>query len=213
MPLIRTIQIYPENYRAAKIGIWRITEAEAFFRASVKVECFVTHPHKRLQHLAARYLLTELEPEFPLQEIVISKSRKPYLPHNAIYFSLAHCGDYAVAITSRKYRVGIDVEGIGPKIERVATKFLNQAELDFLSVKRQREHLTVCWSAKEAVFKWYGIGGVDFKENIQLKPFQVMNYGIIQCVFQKGETEKKLSLFYQIENDFVVTWLIDEEAT
>jgi phosphopantetheinyl transferase len=28
---------------------------------------------------------------------------------------------------------------------------------------------TLLWSAKEAVFKWYGKGGVDFRKEIQLK--------------------------------------------
>ena len=31
--------------------------------------------------------------------------------------------------------------------------------------------LTLCWSGKEAVYKWYGLGGVDFKEHIRLRQF------------------------------------------
>jgi hypothetical protein len=42
----------------------------------------------------------------------------------------------------------------------------------------QREHkewaldekgLTLLWSIKEAVFKWYGMGGVDFRKHIEVK--------------------------------------------
>lgn len=209
MPLIRTIQIYAESYRRTKIGIWHLEEPETFFASGTRISCHITHPHKRLQHLAARYMLKALEPEFPLSEIALAPSGKPYLPADDMYFSLAHSRDYAVAITSRKYAVGIDVEEISPKIERVATKFLNPAELGFLDRDRQREQLTVCWSAKEAVYKWYGAGGIDFRQHMHLQPFPLMKYGAVTCLFNKDKIEKTLSVFYQIENDFVLTWLVD----
>lgn len=210
MPLIHTIQIYPETYRLTKIGIWHITEEEAFFQTKVAVASTVTHPHKRLQHLAARYLLTALEEEFPLNEIVISPSRKPYLPNDPLHFSVAHCGDYAVAIVSRKYRVGIDVEKISTKIERVAAKFLNDVELEFITKTERDVFLTTCWSAKEAVFKWYGAGGLDFKKNMLLQPFMLLPCGMIHCIFKKNEIERELKLAYRVENDLVVTWLVDD---
>jgi hypothetical protein len=36
-----------------KLGIWRIEEDEKFFLAKVPLQQNITHPHKRLQHLAA----------------------------------------------------------------------------------------------------------------------------------------------------------------
>ncbi|TAN00062.1 MAG: 4-phosphopantetheinyl transferase, partial [Chitinophagaceae bacterium] len=67
MPLIRFIKT-----DSAKIGIWNISEREAFFSNRINLGKNVQHPHKRLQHLAARYLLTELEPDFPVNEIQIA---------------------------------------------------------------------------------------------------------------------------------------------
>lgn len=214
MPLIRIIQIYPEPDRETKIGIWHITEPEAYFAAKVRLPCTVTHPHKRRQHLAARYLLTVLEPEFPLEEILVAVSRRPYLPGNPFLFSLAHCGDYAIAIISKKYRVGIDIEEIGPKVEKVAAKFLAPAELAFLEKERRNSHLTVCWSAKEAVYKWYGLGGIDFRKNMQLQPFSPAPDGMLRCFFDKAPLQRLLRLFYQIdsENNVVVSWLVDDGA-
>lgn len=210
MPLIRTIQIYPEKERFTKLGIWHLTEPEAFFRKRVNPVREALHPHKRLQHLAARYLLRELEADFPVNEILISPSRKPYLADNTIHFSLAHCGDYAAAIISSKYRVGIDVEGISPKIERVADKFLNERERAFLDNERRREHLTVCWSAKEAVYKWYGDGGIDFRQHMHLQPFALHACGSIQCRFSKDGIWPPLHLFYQIDGELVLAWLVDD---
>ena len=141
----------------------------------------VTHPHKRLQHLAGRFLLQFLFPDFPYALIQIADTRKPFLPNEQYHFSISHCGDYAAAIVSSDKRVGIDIEMITPRIENIANKFLAPAENqffneDYLSLLAQRnmgtqlrlEFLTLIWSAKEAIFKWYGDGEVDFKKHMQL---------------------------------------------
>jgi hypothetical protein len=43
-----------------RLGIWQLQEPEQFFLQKVPLKKEVTHPHKRLQHLAGRYLLTHL---------------------------------------------------------------------------------------------------------------------------------------------------------
>ena len=62
---------------STKLGIWKIEEPEEFFLAEVPLNRAITHPHKRLQHLAGRYLLKYLFPDFPYTEIVIADTRKP----------------------------------------------------------------------------------------------------------------------------------------
>ena len=47
---------------------------------------------KRLQHLAGRYLLYALFDDFPLEEIVIADTRKPFLENEKYHFSISHCG-------------------------------------------------------------------------------------------------------------------------
>lgn len=205
MPLIRTVQIN----KATKIGIWQIAEDENFFRRRVDLEPGVHHWHKRLQHLAARYLLTELFPGFPLNDIRILESGKPVLPGDPCHFSLSHCGDFAAAIVSRTERVGIDIEIFTSKTEKVAHKFLSPPELEFI------EHAdglpavnkTVCWCAKEAVYKWYGNGGVDFREHILLQPFYPGKTGTIGCRFKKDELSRELSLTYFLGENFCTAWV------
>jgi phosphopantetheine--protein transferase-like protein len=167
-----------------KLAIWSIEEDEDFFLEKVSVQRSITHPHKRLQHLAGRYLLPLLFPDFPHKEIAIADTRKPYLPNEEYHFSISHSGNFAAAIVSDNSRVGVDIETITPRIHRVAHKFLSNGEADFFNedykmfldqwnLKDQvhTEYLTLLWSAKEAIYKWYGNGGVDFKENIHLLKF------------------------------------------
>src|SRR5882762_9607095 len=171
---------------ATRLGIWKIEETEEFFKANVPQHRDVTHPHKRLQHLAGRFLLQFMFPDFPYELIQIADTRKPYLPGEQYHFSISHCGDYAAAIVSKDRRVGIDIETPVEKIEKIANKFLNNDEKKIFSkavpldntqysifnsqlLTPDSQLLTLLWSAKESVFKWYGDGGVDFRENILLK--------------------------------------------
>lgn len=205
MPLIQFIKT-----DSAKIGIWDISEQEAFFSKRIKLGKKVQHPHKRLQHLAARYLLTELEPDFPVNEIQIAPSNKPFLPGNSFHFSLAHVDDYAAAIVSRDDRVGIDVEKISSKVKRVASKFLNEDELSFVNKEHSLAHLTLCWCAKESVFKWDGNGGIDFREYIHLQPFSFSYHGNILCDFQKTNISARLRISYLIKEEYCLAWLVDK---
>ena len=89
MPLV-----YQQNINeATRIAVWHITENEDFFFKKVILSNAITDPHKRLQHLAGRYLLTELYDNFPLELIKIADTRKPFLADEAFHFSISHCGD------------------------------------------------------------------------------------------------------------------------
>ena len=111
--------------------------------------------------------------DFPLEEILIADTRKPFLHDEKYHFSISHCGNFAAAIASPVNRVGVDVELVSPRLRLISPKFLSDAESDYL---RQWQHLdkvhlemtTIIWSAKEALFKWYGNGGLDFRKHMVL---------------------------------------------
>lgn len=208
MPLIRTIQIKP----GTSLGVWKITEDEPFFREKVNIPTAIHHWHKRLQHLAGRYLLQELHPGFPLGNIRIMESRKPYVADHPLHFSISHCGDFVAAIVSDAGAVGIDIEDVKEKIEKVSHKFLSPEEQRFIDPTHSLAHKTICWSAKEAVFKWYGLGRVDFRENMHLLPFNFGQKGHIQCNFNKADKNARLYLQYLLENELCLTWACEVET-
>ncbi|WP_295117354.1 4'-phosphopantetheinyl transferase superfamily protein [uncultured Chitinophaga sp.] len=205
MPIIRTIQIDEDT----KLGVWKIGEQEAFFRSKVAIEPEIHHPHKRLQHFAGRYLLLELFPDLPVNDIRVMESRKPYLPDHSYHFSISHCGDYAAAIVSRKAAVGIDIELAQPKIEKISHKFLGPQELAFIDPVRSLLHKSVCWSVKEAVYKWYGLGSVDFREHMQLQPFPFMPAGMLTCDFLKPDKNTRLYLHYLMDGEMCLAWVVE----
>jgi 4'-phosphopantetheinyl transferase EntD len=201
-----------------KLAIWQITEPEGFFLRRVPLKRNVSHPLKRLQHLAGRYLLKELFPDFPLSEIVIADTRKPYLEDEKYHFSISHFGAYAAAIVSSTKRVGIDVEKSGPIIEKIRPKFLSEEEsaIAFDGVEKsghRLRQLTMLWSAKESIFKWYSLGNVNFKEHIRwTEPYffrrddRADEMGTL-CFEFKKEQPVSLFVYYKIFDDLVLTFV------
>jgi phosphopantetheinyl transferase len=199
---------------ATKLAIWHITEEEEFFLRRVPLKRDVSHIQKRLQHLAGRYLLTELFADFPLAEIMIADTRKPYLADEKYHFSISHFGHYAAAIASTANRVGVDIEKSSPTIEKIRNKFLsdNESAIAFEGIEKsghRLRQLTLLWSAKESIFKWYSLGGVNFKEHIRwTKPYFIRSDDLGQLCFEfrKG-ISVPLSVYYKIFDDLVLTFV------
>jgi len=193
-----------------RLGVWKIEEPESFFLQAVPLQRNITHPISRLQHLAGRFLLPTLFPDFPHEEIEIADTRKPFLPDEMYHFSISHCGYYAAAIVSSNRRVGIDVELISPRVDKVKHKFLNASELGFVNTKnpdQQLALLTTLWSAKEAMYKWWGRGELSFSECLRTLPFTMKESGLINALFCKDNREIPLQLDYQIRKDISLVWL------
>lgn len=204
MPVFFQQQIN-ENTR---LGVWKIEETEEFFKNNVPQHRDVTHPHKRLQHLAGRFLLQFLFPDFPYELVQIADTKKPYLPDEQYHFSISHCGDFAAAIVSRSHRVGVDVEEPKGKITRIIDKFLTTDEQTMFNVQLSMFNFqlpTILWSAKEAVFKWYGLGSVDFRQHIQLGAKHEGNE-TIDCFFTKTNTD--LIIHYRQFDELVLAWVV-----
>jgi phosphopantetheinyl transferase len=191
-----------------RLAIWKLEEAEDFFLKVVPLQREITHPHKRLQHLAGRWLLKYLFPEFPLELIRIADTRKPFLENEIFHFSISHCGDYAAVIVSEKCRVGVDIEIPTQKVERIKHKFLHREELEFLKHKGMESivPLTLMWSCKEAVFKWWSYGNVDFSDQIRLLPSDLKVKGSINACFIEKESYD-LSLHYNLFEDLCLAWV------
>jgi phosphopantetheinyl transferase len=186
---------------ATKIGVWHITEDESFFLDKVPLQREITHPHKRLQHLAGRYLLQHLFPDFPYHLIEIAETRRPFLSNEEYHFSISHCGHYAAAMISREKRVGVDIETITCKIEKIKHKFLSERELEMAKKTSKtfstpmQNILTGLWSVKESLFKWIGEGGVDFREHLHINKLEREGELLTaDCEIERNNKKTKLNL-------------------
>ncbi|MFZ9301212.1 MAG: 4'-phosphopantetheinyl transferase family protein [Chitinophagaceae bacterium] len=174
MPLFFQQNINEET----SLGIWSIEEDEDFFLEYASIQRDISHPQKRKQHLAGRYLLNVLSPGFPLAEVKIAETRKPFLPEDLFHFSISHADNYAAAVVSKSERVGVDVEIYTSRVMKVLHKFLTDQEKALLSTLVAAPYVleTLLWSVKESVFKWNGSTNVDFKEHIIIKSIQQIDH-------------------------------------
>lgn len=197
-----------------RLGIWKIEEPEEFFTQRVPLQRTITHPHKRLQHLAGRWLLQHLFPDFPYAEIIIADTRKPYLQDEKYHFSISHAGNYAAAIVSSTSRAGIDIEFISRKIEAVAHKFMHSGDNELLQASHTpynyKQLLAFMWSAKESLFKWYSLGGIDFKEHMQLNAAPQLAGNTLQMpfIFRKSAQPAHVLITGRLFSDIelVLSW-------
>lgn len=201
MPLV-----YQQNINdTTKLGVWYITEQEDFFLAHVPLQREITHPNKRLQHLAGRYLLKVLYPDFPYDLIRIADTKKPFLENDQYHFSISHSGKYAAVMVSPDYRVGVDVELVSAKANKVKHKFLSETEqqalkevakLPYLTFSDQL--LTAAWSIKESLYKWKGSSEVDFIKHLPVIQMQVTeNKGTAFCkILKDGEIDLTVHLMF-----------------
>ena len=253
MPLL----LLKEISATTRLAIWEITEPHEFFLRVVPMPANIKHPHKQLQHLAGRYLLQYLFPDFPISAILIAETRKPFLENEAYHFSISHSGNYAAAIVSTTHRIGIDIEPQRQKIAQVAHKFLSHQEramVEHLLAKQSHKQeitntlsidngnqppalpfsytklslLTLLWCAKEAIYKWWGKGSVDFANMIQIDHIELsepnvaqdsielktsehtssLSLAIMQARFCKDREVFPLQLHYEILTKISLVWLV-----
>ena len=195
-------------------AVWRITENVDELRSSISLrkdeeslyESFVAESRKK-QWLAYRILIRRLlDPEdFPVE---YDLSGKPFLAGSNYHISVSHTDDLAAVIMSRKGKVGIDLEKVRPRIGKVKDKFLNTFEIELLEKGRELEQMTVAWCAKEALYKFYGVRNLDFREQMIVEI--PANAGMTFNAEIRFEVNReKYTLYSRMIGDCVLVYLLE----
>lgn len=162
MPLYK--EWSPDEHSLA--AIWHIAEPEAFFGEKTRVISHIKHSRKRAEHLCGRFLLQHLREDFPLFHIAPDVHDKPRVPMNRYFFSISHSYPYVAALISDREECGIDLQVWKDNIADIAHMFLSEEEAALCD--GNKELLTLCWSAKEAAYKWYGRRGAEFIDDLPI---------------------------------------------
>ncbi len=100
--------------------------------------------------------------------IYYEKSGRPFLaPELGMALSISHSKNYC-AIAYGEGEMGLDIEEIDGRIERISSRFLNESEHIFIG-KHQQLDLTKIWTMKEAMFKLNPRTGIDFKTELLIE--------------------------------------------
>jgi len=180
MPLlfIRHIALHPGQ--VLTFGVWQIAEQEWYFR-----EGLALNPEeeddlarykgiRRLEWLAGRrllHLLTGADARLPLGKNAFAK---PFFLHRPeLHCSLSHSHGIVGAMLAEGV-CGCDLQVLVDKMPRLAGRFLHREEDSFLQTFSQATRfdlMHVYWTAKESLYKAYGLKELDFRENLRIEPF------------------------------------------
>lgn len=101
--------------------------------------------------------------------------RVAYAPSGAPIFegfegsiSVTHSSGYVALAHVRERRCGVDIEHLDRRFEHVETKYISAKERALPEASDERFRAVV-WCAKEAMFKYLGREGVDFKRDMQIR--------------------------------------------
>ena len=153
----------------------------------------IRHPQRQRESTAGRLALYEAGKALGLSLTQLHKDEfgKPHISNEGYAVSITHSADYAAALVTRQ-QCGIDVEPIRPKLNRVCSKFLSEAELSHAA--DDTEHLCVYWTCKEAVYKYYGKRQLIFKEDIIIAPFELSDDFLLTATLQAAGSKETVRL-------------------
>ena len=170
MPLVIFSRELKDN---ALLGVWKATEpldllekiADLSPSETAKLRSIRLEKRQR-EWLSSRILLRLMSRGASLAFL---PNGKPIL-NNAAHISISHSDDLAGVVISSS-PIGMDIQEENPKLLKIEQKFTNETERTFLPDGPSRlPYITVIWSAKEAVFKFFG-EHVDFARDIHVRPF------------------------------------------
>ena len=197
MPFIRK---YKQNDFI--VGLWKLSDDDIIpssdqyiIRITREAESMFSSVERRREYVAGRCLLREI---FNGEEIEMEHNSdgKPLIA-NGYNISVSHTIGYVAIIVSDRHEVGIDIEHVCDRVEKIASRFM-----------RDDEHannimsLLIHWCAKETIYKLFSSDHLVAKEiKVESETFSnVTNLRSGDVVELIVETSPEYVLTYSIYN-------------
>ena len=192
-----------------RIGLWEITEDfETLFGMTYLEDEDIRRLNsfrslnRKIESLSVRALLQQMT--HPTARIVYhQQSHKPFLQDGAYNISISHSHKYTSIILGKNKLVGVDLEFMSHRIERVAHKFINQQDKITLNPHTRREHLYIHWCAKEALYKICDKVDINFQEDLTIQPFEVDKEGYITGWVHNNSRHEEYNMYYHLDKNYV----------
>lgn len=191
------------------IGIWKVEESRDELLSMLSHHEWIQNIYaiksesRVLEILAARVLIKELTREE--KEVYYNASGKPFLSDKSYHISVSHTKGYVAVAINKEKHVGLDIEQVSEKIKRVKSRVI--AENEYIDADNELIHLLLHWSAKEAMFKFIDVEGVDFLKHLFVDKFEPEDKGVFYSSETRTKDRHHFKAFYQVEKDFVIVCL------
>jgi len=191
-----------------EVYVWKVTESEddlfslrVLSKAEQSYFQRFKNPQKRLHWLAYRVLLGEiLGSDF---EINYLEDGKPMLVYPQKFLSVSHSKDFVAVFLSETHAVGVDIEKISDRIQKIVPKFLSEPEQKNCNLS-DSFLLHFYWGAKESVYKMFNQHRLLFAEQIHIDSIDLKKQKATATIkIDTFQTEVQL-IFRKIEDYILV---------
>ncbi len=174
---------------------------------------------RKKEYLACRLLFAHQmgHTDFDIQ---YTETGAPYIPQINSSISISHSKELVVVYLHTTMAVGVDIEIASSKLKRIQHKFLAPEEYDLGRAcfpTLEIAYLTLCWSAKEAMYKWYTQKGLSFRNQLRLESFHLndsCNFtGHFEARIQKENYSKPLRLDFFSFREHMLVYVADLRLT
>lgn len=165
----------------------------------------ISHDKRKCEFLSIRKAIQTVFSDD--EYISYSANGKPHLSVSGYRISISHSKGLLGIITHPTLEVGIDLQHESPKIFRIKNRFMSPEEL---TPETDNEwSLLSYWCAKEALFKYYSKGHVEFNKNLFVQPFLLENSGVMQGEVRMPDMHKSIPLQYEIIEETMVVYTME----
>ena len=166
----------------------------------------ITNNKRKCEFLSIRKSIQTLYDEN--EYIAYSYHGKPNLAISGHKISISHSKGLLGILIHDKVEVGIDLQHKTPKIIKIKKRFMSEAEL--ISSKSDEWQLLTYWCAKEAMYKYYSKGNVEFNRNLFVAPFVLDESGKLLGKIAMPDMHTVLPLGYEVIEDTMVVYTMEE---
>jgi len=198
--------IHKKLNRECTIGVWQIAEdyddlLSRIELSSEEVDILnnFRNLNRKLEWLSVRVLVRELTGKNT--QIIYNQDRKPFLADNSYRISISHSRRLTAVLISPDKRVGIDLEYMSHRISKIADKFINEAEEITHNPVKLRFHLYIHWCAKESLYKICDKQGLNFRQNLIIRPFVPARVGVLTGLVLGPDRNEEYELNYFRKNN------------
>ena len=208
MPQIFSTNLHPSG----NLLLWQADEESDWFKEQLDLVPGLWVEYESLMNevikhrwLASRYAVQQVTQQSPL-ELFKDQAGRPYLGFERKPLSLSHCDGFVAAIHA-DVSVGIDVERISSRVQKIKNYFMRDEELDLLG--EENEILILAWSAKESIFKWFGEKHLGYKSQLCIRSIDFMGQAMQIEINTKDHNFIHPVIFRQ-DSEKVLTWTVGE---
>ena len=203
------IKEYVEN--GCLLGLWEISESFDTLYKQVQLDddekntlFGFKNDNRQVEWLSVRALLNFLTEKN--SKIVYNEEHKPFLFGNSYNISISHSHKLTSILLGKQKRVGIDLEFMSHRINKIAHKFINQREYITPEKDLEKLHLYIHWCAKESLYKICDKKNINFKDNLTIQPFEIEQGGIIHGIHHDVNIHDEFQLKYKIYDNYVIVY-------